>query len=286
MHAESLGNAPISGQMSIGGVQGKIMLSFSCGEWYRTHYGQASSHILMPLVARYPTMIYDEAYCMQLAKKVGLTRHPAWIEEFAGLPTLVIERYDRGSGLPGGRLHQEDFNQALGACGNQKYQESGGKVSAKRIAQCLARHAGNSAVEDFAALSLFAVAIGNLDLHAKNISVLHHPDGSISLAPAYDQVPFCHLDTDGRMALAVGGEYQHAQLTLRHLVEELLGWRLPGFFDHDTCESFVIGWLLAIRAACECTALPVGAYPRLPEPITRFTTNLLHGEALGVGRRI
>ncbi|HEX7162441.1 MAG TPA: HipA domain-containing protein [Trebonia sp.] len=30
-----------------------------------------------------------------------------------------------------------------------------------------------------------SVAVGNLDMHAKNISLLHRPDGTMTLSPAY-----------------------------------------------------------------------------------------------------
>ncbi|MHB1583537.1 MAG: HipA domain-containing protein [Acidimicrobiales bacterium] len=68
------------------------------------------------------------------------------------------------------------------------------------------------------ALTPLSVALGNLDLHAKNLSILHRPDGSMSLAPAYDVVPQAHLPNDGEVALVVGGEYCYAAITISHLV--------------------------------------------------------------------
>lgn len=47
---------------------------------------------------------------------------------------MVIERYDRSPDAPQGRIHQEDFNQVLGAAGNVKYQKYSGRVSLERIA--------------------------------------------------------------------------------------------------------------------------------------------------------
>ncbi len=63
-------------------------------------------------------------------------------------------------------------------------------------------------------LAVVSVAVGNLDLHAKNISLLHRPDGSMTLSPAYDVVPQAHQPNDGEVALAVGGEYRHAAITM------------------------------------------------------------------------
>src|SRR5665648_396680 len=59
-----------------------------------------------------------------------------------------------------------------------------------------------------------AVGIGNLDLHTKNLSLLHPLDAPPTLAPAYDVVPLRHHAHDGQMALAVDGESRHAALTV------------------------------------------------------------------------
>jgi len=175
-----LANAPVSGKTSLGGFQGKIVLVKKDGAWCRAHYGLPSTHILKPVVPEYPTMVFDEAFCMQLAYELGLTIHPVWIEDFDGARALVIERYDRNKNYPNGRVHQEDFNQALGAHGNQKYQESGGKVTAKRVAQTLERFGSMNDVVGFALQLVFAAAVGNLDMHAKE------PKGDGSCGPKGD----------------------------------------------------------------------------------------------------
>jgi len=281
MPQEPLANAPLSGKTSLGGVQGKIVLVREGKTWRRTHYGYPSTHILKPVVSEFPTMIYDEAFCMQLAHKVGLTAHPVWIESFAGADALVIERFDRDQSLPGGRIHQEDFNQALGASGDQKYQELGGKVSAKRIAQTLERFGTTSDIKAFAAQLLFAAAIGNLDLHAKNISIFHFPDASISLTPTYDQVPLRHQHTDGRLALAIGGEYVHANLTRAAILRELLSWKCACFPDEVASNAFVVSRLEAYRDALDDVPLSALAYPQLKETVRTFITRLLAGKPIG-----
>ena len=281
MPQEPLANSPVSGKISLGGMQGKIVLAKKGGEWHRTHYGFPSTHILKPVVPEFPTMVYDECFAMQLALKAGLTSHPVWIEEFDGADALVIERYDRSGGIPGGRIHQEDFNQALGAHGDQKYQDVGGKVNAKRIAATLERFGGKEDVSAFASQLVFAVAIGNLDMHAKNISILHFPDGTIKLAPAYDQVPLRHQRTDGRLALALDGEYVHANITKRHIAAELLSWKSAAFASEAAAYQFVEDLLEAFRGAVEALPLNAHAYPSLKEAITAFTSNLLDGKPTG-----
>jgi serine/threonine-protein kinase HipA len=83
-------------------------------------------------------------------------------------PRQIIERYDRSPDAPQGRIHQEDFNQVLAAAGNQKYQKYGGKVSLKRIEQVFAAIGDQDSLERLFKLVVVSVAVGNLDLHAKN----------------------------------------------------------------------------------------------------------------------
>ena len=276
-----LGNSPISGKTSLGGVQGKILLARIDKSWHRVHDGYPSTHIIKPIVPEYPTMIYDEAFCMRMAYDAGLTRHPVWIEDFDGCDALVIERYDRNIEAYGLRIHQEDFNQALGARGSEKYQEYGGKVSAKRIAQTLARFGNREDVTRYASQLIFAVAIGNLDMHAKNISILHLPDESISLAPTYDQVPLRHQNTDGKMALAVNGKYSHASISLADIAAELISWRCPGFSSEAEATLFAENCLEAYRNGLNDLAPDPGAYPYLKDEISFFISRLLSGKEIG-----
>ena len=280
MPQEPLANSPVSGKTSLGGVQGKIVLARKGESWYRAHFGYPSTHILKPVVPEYPTMIYDEAFCMQLAESSGLTEHPVWIESFDGADALVVERYDRNNAFAG-RVHQEDFNQALGAHGNEKYQEHGGKVSAKRIAQTLAKFGQSEDVLVFASQLVFAIAIGNLDMHAKNVSMLHLPDESIKLAPVYDQAPLCHHGTDGRMALSIGGEYRHAHLSLTDIVSELACWQCSCFKDKAGITAFIENCLEKYGNALNSIVPDGKAYPGLKKDISMFISNLLNGKRIG-----
>jgi len=86
------------------------------------------------------------------------------------VPAVVIERYDRAPDAPEGRIHQEDFNQVLGAAGVQKYQKHGGRVSLERVALVFSSSGDRDSLEHLFRLVVVSVAVGNLDLHAKNIS--------------------------------------------------------------------------------------------------------------------
>jgi len=281
MPQAALANSPISGKPSLGGIQGKIVMAKKDNAWYRVHNGQPSTHILKPVVPELPTMIYDEAFCMQMAYSSGLTEHPVWIENFDGIDALVIERYDRIKNERVDRLHQEDFNQVLGARGSEKYQEYGGKVSAKRIAQTLKRHGNAEDIVKFASQLIFAVAIGNLDMHAKNISILHFPDETISLSPTYDQVPLRHQKTDGKMALAIGGEYVHANITLMAVASELTSWKCDILSNESEAMTFIRDCLEKYDNALQSTVADDKAFPKLKAEISLFISNLLSGKRIG-----
>jgi serine/threonine-protein kinase HipA len=281
MATEPFANSPLSGKTSLGGVQPKIVLAKIKKNWHRVHDGYPSTHILKPVVPEYPTLIFDEAYCMNVARSLGLTTHPVWIESFGGIDALVIERYDRDASMPDGRLHQEDFNQALGASGNEKYQEYGGKVSYKRVAETLGRFASADAVQKLAAQMIYAVCIGNLDMHAKNISILHYPDETIRLAPAYDCAPLRHQGTDGRMALSVGGEYLHASITKKRIISELLSWKNGPFTDEAAARGFTEEWIERIGVAVENADEVSGMHTGLRRDIGSFTSRLLAGKRAG-----
>ncbi len=72
----------------------------------------------------------------------------------------------RDLAVPGARVHQEDFNQILGATGNQKYQVYGGIVNLKRIADVLRSHGEADDMRQLAVMTTLGVAISNLDMHA------------------------------------------------------------------------------------------------------------------------
>lgn len=220
-----LGNAPLSGKASLAGVQEKILLALHDGQWSQCLYGHPSTHILKPVNRLHSDMIYNEEYASRIARALGLSPYATWIETFESTEALVIERYDRNSTAPGGRLHQEDFNQVLGATGGEKYQENGGKVSLARIASVVAAAQGREALDELLRMVVLAVVVGNLDMHAKNISLLHPPYGAARLAPAYDVVPLTHYPgIDGRMAMSINNIYEHSEITRFDLIAEGMRW--------------------------------------------------------------
>lgn len=270
-----LGNQFDSGKSSLAGVQDKIVLARIDDDWHRVHDGYPSTHIIKPESSGFPTVIFDEEYGCRLAASLGLASHNTAIARFGSVAALVVERYDRSPDLPQGRVHQEDMNQALGARGNEKYQELGGKVSLKRVARLLTKNHDDDSLRRLLCLTTLSVAIGNLDMHTKNISLLHYPDSSSTIAPAYDVVPMRHLPNDGRMALSINAKYIHAQITKSDLVEEARGWGL------QTSGPIVDSTLEAIAELLDHQVPHEQAYHHLARDIATFTRNLLDGKPAG-----
>jgi serine/threonine-protein kinase HipA len=275
--ANPLGNKPFGGKTSLAGVQDKIVLARTGEGWNRVIDGWPSTHILKPESRDYPTSIYDEEFGARFARAAGLTSFPTWIEEFAGAPAVVIERYDRSPDAPQGRIHQEDFNQVLGAAGNQKYQKYGGKVSLERIARVFSAVGDRDSLERLFKLVVVSVSVGNLDMHGKNLSMLHLPDGAMRLSPAYDVVPQAHQPNDGEVALAVGGEYRHAAITISHLLAEGRAWGLAE--PADLAEEA----LVTVLQVANTEAPHKRAHAGLARDISGFASNLLAGRAIGAG---
>ena len=268
-----LANRPILGKTSLPGVQDKIVLARIADSWHQVLDGYPSTHIIKPESKEHPSLIFDEEYGARIAREVGLANYSTVLESFNGTVGLVIARYDRFDEIPPTRIHQEDMNQALGARKNQKYQQHGGKVSLRRIAEIFSKNGDRDSLIRLLKLNTLAVAIGNLDLHAKNISILHLENGESTLAPAYDTVPLIHHpNTDKKMALAVNGKYFHAQITKADIVAEAASWGLKE-------SQKVVNDTLEIVGSVVVTQKPDSrAYRELDRDIGMFTRNLLDGK--------
>jgi serine/threonine-protein kinase HipA len=168
----------------------------------------ATTHIIKPEPTRFEGLVDNEAFCMDLAHAVGLP--VARVHKRAtvsGLAYLLVERYDRDlTSDPIGRLHQEDFCQALGRPSERKYQSEGGPTVADAVSLlrgCSARPA-HDLITLWRAL-IFNWLIGNCDAHAKNLSLLY--DASVpALAPLYDLVSTAvYPELTTRLAMSIDG---------------------------------------------------------------------------------
>jgi serine/threonine-protein kinase HipA len=175
--------------MSLAGAQDKLPLAMVDGRLAIPTGGAASTHILKPDNPRLPGSVQNEALCMVLARRCGLEVATVTTDLANARSYLLVERYDRAD-IDGRqvRLHQEDFCQALGRPPGAKYQHNQTGVAGPSLAEMFALVREHMTARDITRLLdavIFNVAIGNVDSHAKNYSILLQP-GRADLAPLYD----------------------------------------------------------------------------------------------------
>ncbi len=217
-------------RLSLAGAQNKIPVYVDdCGIHVATG-NLATTNILKPAIRAaipLPHTVENEAFCMQLAGRLGLKVPEAAVRSAEGRTFYLVERFDRRRGPQGvERLHQEDFCQALGIEANLKYEESGGP-SLAAIWRLLRAYSSAPAADgrQFLRWIGFNFLIGNADAHGKNIALLYGNDGSLRLAPFYDLLcTTIYPELDQRLALRIGGERRPERLRKRHweiMAEEL-----------------------------------------------------------------
>lgn len=262
-----LGNKGRRRLSSLAGVQDKVLLASVDGAWAEPQDGYPSTHILKPQSGSHRSLIFDEEYGSRFARELGLATFGTRIQVFAGHSALVVERYDRDG--RGGRIHQEDFNQVLGYRGDGKYERGPGDGRLRAIAAVLREHATIGETLTLAKMMVMSAALGNLDLHAKNISILHTPDGEVLLAPMYDIVPQLHMELDDEVALLVNGKSDYYDIDGEDLLAEVSSWGLRDARRHiaESLEQ-------TIEIAASQQPLP-GADPSLVSTITRNTSRLI-----------
>ncbi len=208
-------------RLSLAGAQAKITL-LEQGEAHYLPLGfAASSHIIKPAIPDFEGTVQNEVYCMRLASALGMNVSEASILQTPTQPLYKVKRYDRaavsGRRTPA-RIHQEDFCQALGVLPDSKYESEGGPT----LQNCFERL---TEVSDHAALDrkellrwvIFNFLIGNMDAHAKNISLLIHSRGSVRLAPFYDLMStWVYPGLTRNLAMKIGGEGRPDWIQARH----------------------------------------------------------------------
>ncbi len=233
---EELGANPLGlhddSQLSLPGMQEKLLLIKTKTGWARPIRGQPSTHILKRDHAVYQGLVALEAECLRLAHRVDLTSIDPVV--VAGDPRdyLIVDRYDRQVDDRGNvvRIHQEDLCQAMGihTFSNDKAKdEATGGPRLADLASLLATYARDPdpELDRLMRAVVFTVAIGNADAHGKNMSLVHQPDGSVALAPLYDTVPtlmWPKLKTTPGMF--VGGCRDIRNVTRSHLIAEATTW--------------------------------------------------------------
>lgn len=178
-------------RLSLAGAQAKVALyRDGAGRLMEPRNGAPSNVIIKPDLGGFPGVARLEAFCMALARAVGLPV-PATEPLVCGeTEACLVERYDRPEGPDGlpRRLHQEDFCQAMSLPPEAKYEDQG-RVSLAACFELIDRWAARPAQawRELLKWVVFNFLIGNADAHVKNLSLLHG-DPAVLLAPFYDLV--------------------------------------------------------------------------------------------------
>lgn len=213
-------------RLSLAGAQQKIALAIlpeNSDNYYLPQGSYISTHIIKPQNPYFEDIIYNEYFCMSLAKLIGLPTAHSFIKNFAGEFGYVVKRFDRETDdtAPSGlrRVHQEDFCQAL-CMPDKKYQKEGGP-SIKQCYKFIAAADFNrkaDALMNFLKTIVFNFIIGNSDAHGKNFSFLHR-GGKYELSPLYDLVSTqVYTVLSPNLAMSVGGEYNPNLIHRSHFI--------------------------------------------------------------------
>ncbi|MGP0100078.1 MAG: type II toxin-antitoxin system HipA family toxin [Solirubrobacteraceae bacterium] len=251
-------------RLSLAGVQEKLLLTrMPDGGWGRPVDGTPSTHILKPEIERFHNTVENEAFCMRVAKHLGLAA--AHVETIAvdERPVLVVERFDRVIEPDGTvhRVHQEDFCQALGLPPDRKYEQDSGPTLA-RVAGVLRDVADPSAPATLLRVATLNVALGNCDAHGKNLALLHTESGILRMAPLYDLLSTRLYPLDDKLAMYVDSVQKADRVTADRIVNEAARWGLTSASAGEVVSDLLDRLPAAISAAAdEIDGLP----PQLPE---------------------
>lgn len=223
-------------RLSLAGVQDKISVTIKDNKTAIPLNGAPSTHIIKPANEAFDGVIFNEAFCLELGRKVGLLTVNVELKKAENIDYLLIRRYDRLTTNNAvnlqyiTRLHQEDFCQALGIAAENKYQNEGGP-SLKQCFNLLRETAAVPAIDlnRLMDIAIFNVLIGNCDAHGKNFSLLY--THNIQLAPAYDLVStLVYKNLSTKMAMKCGSEYAANKITLKNfeILADEAGLSKPG----------------------------------------------------------
>lgn len=206
--------------MSLAGAHDKLPLAVTPGGLAIPVNGAPSTHILKPDNPRLPDSVHNEALCMVLARRCGLPAATVTTGLAGARSYLLVTRYDRvQAGERVSRIHQEDFCQALGRRPAEKYQHNGTGTRGPGLADMFALVRRHMTARDITRLLdavIFNIAIGNVDSHAKNYSILLHP-GRPELAPLYDLMSgLAWTNITSNHAQDVGGKRTGRHIGARH----------------------------------------------------------------------
>ncbi len=218
-------------RISIAGAQEKTALLRVGQRWHLPHEATPTTHIFkLPLGqvgnvrANMTDSVENEWLSHTLLTALGLEVAHTEIGQFGQRKALIVARFDR-RWMDGdswiARLPQEDFCQATGTPGENKYESDGGPG----LRTCLSLLAGsNNAKADslhFVLAQLAFWLMAAIDGHAKNFSIFLERGGGYRLTPLYDVLSAWPIIGNGpnqisprraKLAMALRGKNAHYHL--------------------------------------------------------------------------
>jgi len=178
-----LAKQTVNRRIAVTGVQPKLSVNLSkeLGKNRLTLVGLWGQYILKPQHEEFPYMPETEDLTMHLADffKIKTSKHTL-ITTTEGELVYITKRFDREKGK---KIHVEDLCQISEFLTEQKY-----KSSYEKAGKLISTYCTNKGLDtiNFFELVLFCYLTGNNDMHLKNFTLIHHPDRTVSLSPAYD----------------------------------------------------------------------------------------------------
>ena len=205
-------------RLSLAGARDKTAVIIIDGKIALPKKDVPTTHILKPAIANFKETIENEYICLKSAEKLGIKVPKVQIGQVNSTKYFLIERYDRK--IENGklkRIHQEDFCQAYNIPSAYKYQAEGG-VNFKQCFELLKKTSRPAvSIKQFIDLIIFNFLVGNNDAHGKNFSILHHDNGLMEFAPAYDILSSgVYPELSKKMAMKIGGYYEPNKILPRH----------------------------------------------------------------------
>jgi serine/threonine-protein kinase HipA len=176
--------------MSLAGVQSKLTVAIDdAGRICIPTEGSPSTHILKPDAERLWGGVQNEAFCLTLARRLGIPTPELTTGTAGGRTYLLVKRYDRRTDSGRWRrLHQEDFCQALKKPPSAKYESNRTGISGptlKDMFETTRQWTPPTDIMRLLDMVIFNIIACNTDAHAKNYSIMIRANG-MSLAPLYD----------------------------------------------------------------------------------------------------
>lgn len=217
---ESLAKQTVNQRIALTGVQPKLSLTLQKekGQSRLTIVGLWGEFILKPQHHNYPMMPETEDLTMHLAElfKIPICEHTL-LKASNGSMVYIARRFDRVNGK---KIHIEDLCQLSEFLTENKYKSSYEKAGKLIAYYC---YKGLDLISYFE-LVLFSYLCGNNDMHLKNFSVMHQPEG-IVFSPAYDLLNVNLLNPKDKedLALTMNGKMARIKLIDFKALAENLG---------------------------------------------------------------